>query len=305
MKKINDIFNSAKHCVKQHSPEILIVSGVVGVVASTVLACRATLKVSEVLEESKELIDTIHEVKETKPEKYSADDAKKDLTVIYLRTALKVAKLYAPAVILGSLSITSIFASNNILRKRNIALAAAYSAVDKGFKEYRKRVVDKFGEEVDKELKYGLKDKTIEEETVDEDGKVKKTKKKTKVKDLSELSEYAVYFDKDTSYCCEDDRNYNLMFLRGQENYANDLLRVRGYITLKEVLEMLGMEYAANSELRKASLVVGWKYEKDNPEGDNHVSFNVTETYRETEDGKTEPCIILDFNVDGCIYDRM
>ena len=53
---------------------------------------------------------------------YSIEDSKKDLSVVYLQTGVKLAKLYAPAVALGALSITGILASNNILRKRNVAL---------------------------------------------------------------------------------------------------------------------------------------------------------------------------------------
>ena len=94
-----------------------------------------------------------------------------------------------------------------------------------------------------------------------------------------------------------------MMFLRAQQNYANDLLRARGYLTLNEVLDGLGIQ--GTQMLRKAGMVVGWKYEKDNQYGDNDVCFDIYSTYRKREDGNVEPCIILDFNVEGSIYDRM
>ena len=153
-----DIFKNVMPAIKKSSPEILIGAGIAGAITSTVLACRATLKVTEVLDEAKDTIDAIHDTSENEEfaEKYTKEDAKKDLTVVYIQTGLKIAALYAPAVIIGGLSLTSIFASNNILRKRCTSLAAAYATLDQSFKQYRKNVVDRFGEEVDKELRYNM-----------------------------------------------------------------------------------------------------------------------------------------------------
>ena len=175
IKRVSGTFHKVSFHLKKHSPEILVVVGVVGTVTSAVVACRATTKISEVLDDSKETIDKIHEcvADETLAEEYSKEDSKKDLTIVYIQTGVKLAKLYAPAIILGAFSITSILASNNILRKRNVALAAAYATVDKGLKEYRSRVVERFGEEVDRELKYHIKAKQFEKTVVDENGKKK------------------------------------------------------------------------------------------------------------------------------------
>ena len=145
--------------IKKHSPEILIVTGVVGTITSAVMACRATTKLSEVIEEQKEQIYQIHDYVETHgySEKYSEEDSKKDLAIVYTQTAVKLVKLYAPSVILGTLSIGAMLTSNNILRKRNVALAAAYTAIDKSFKNYRNNVVERFGDEIDHELRYNIK----------------------------------------------------------------------------------------------------------------------------------------------------
>lgn len=120
-------------------------AGVIGVVTSAVMACKATTKVGEILDKTKEDVETIHkcEADESVKERYSSEDAQKDLAIVYVQTGMKFAKLYGPSVILGALSITSILASNNILRKRNVALSAAYAAIDKGFKEYRSRVIER------------------------------------------------------------------------------------------------------------------------------------------------------------------
>lgn len=304
MSKITRGYNKTMFQLKKHSPEILIVAGVAGTVVSAVMACKATTKIGEILEESKETLDTIHEAQknEALAEKYPENVAQRDLAIIYIQTGVKLAKLYAPSVILGTLSITSILASNNILRKRNVALAAAYATVDKGFKEYRSRVVEKFGEEVDQQLRFGTVVEKIEETVTDEDGKTKKVKKTVGVSEISDYGDYAVYFDKSSPYF-EGNDDYDMMFLRAQQNYANDLLRARGYLTLNEVLDSLGIQ--GTNMLRKAGMVVGWKYEKDNQHGDNDVCFYIYNTYRRREDGNVEPCIILDFNAEGSIYDRM
>lgn len=298
MKSVTSTFNKAKFNLKKRSPEILIVAGVVGTVASAVMACRATMKLSEVLEESKDDISKIHEYSE-KPEigdKYTKDNAKKDLTIVYAQAGIKVAKLYAPSVALGALSLTSIIASNNILRKRNVALAAAYATVDKTFKEYRSRVVERFGEEVDKELKCNIKAKKIEETVTDpETGKEKKVKSTINVADPNE-NEYARFFD-ETCLGYEKDYDYNLMFLRSQQQYANDKLRADGSIFLSDIYDELGIK---NTKLSRS---VGWLYNPDgNKNGDNFVDFGITETNRETEDGY-EKAILLNFNVDGPILD--
>ena len=197
MTKVNRTFGKVGFKLKKHSPEILAITGTIGVVTSAVMACRATTKLSSILDESKKEVKLIKFAAENPDQlgeevEYSKEDGKNDLRISYANTAVQIVKLYAPSVILGTLSITAMLTSNNILRKRNIALAAAYTAVDKGFKEYRSRVVERFGEELDKELRYNIKAKEIEETVVDEKtGKEKKVKKTVNVVDPSTYSVYA------------------------------------------------------------------------------------------------------------------
>lgn len=196
MKSVNGVASKAVMKLKKHSPEILVVAGIAGTVVSAVLACKATTKVAEILDETKGTLDTIHDGMETgaiNGHEYTNEDGKKDTVEVYAQTGMKLAKLYGPAIILGTLSITSILASNNILRKRNVALGAAYAAIDKSFKEYRGRVIERFGEQVDTELKYGIKAKKFEEIEVDpETGKEKKVKKTVMVADPNLQSDYIV-----------------------------------------------------------------------------------------------------------------
>ena len=298
MKSVNGVTSKAVMKLKKHSPEILVGAGIAGTVVSAVLACKATTKVAEILDETKGTLDTIHEGMETgaiNGQEYTNEDGKKDTVVVYAQTGMKLAKLYGPAIILGTLSITSILASNNILRKRNVALGAAYAAIDKSFKEYRGRVIERFGEQVDTELKYGIKAKKFEEIEVDpETGKEKKVKKTVMVADPNLQSDYAVYFDsKSRNY--ETNPDYNRMFLKAQQAFANDKLQTRGHLFLNEVLDDLDLPRTP------AGQIVGWT--KDGPDG--YVNFRIVEVERETEDGRHEPALLLDFNVEGNIWEKM
>lgn len=309
MTKTSRFFNNASLQVKKHSPEILMVAGIAGTIASTVLACKATTKASKILEEKNETIEQINQclalskVEDAEIE-YTEADYKKDVTLAYVQTGMKLLKNYAPAIVLGTVSIASIVAGHNILKKRTVALAAAYAVVDKGFKDYRKNVVSRFGEEIDKELRYNIKAKEIEVETIDEKGK-KKTKKEIvnyiDQDSVKNYSEYARFFDA-TSGAFEKDPEYNLMFLRRQQEYANEILRSKGHLFLNEVYDMLDIPRT------KAGQIVGWIYDEKNPSGDNYVDFGIYSTdslaARRFVNG-LEYNILLDFNVDGPIYDMI
>ena len=309
---MNNIVNSATKTfhrvgfqIKKHSPEILLVTGITGVVTSAVMACKATTKVDAIVEESKKSIDMIHEGMEAGnicDVEYTEEDGKKDLAIVYIQTGVKFAKLYGPSVLLGLTSIGCILASNNIIHKRNVALSAAYTAIDRSFKGYRSRVIERFGESMDRELRYNIKTQEVKETVVDEETGKKKTVKSTvSVVDPNTYSDYARFFDE---YCAgwTKDAEYNLMFLRQQQNYANELLKSRGHLFLNEVYDMLGIDRT------KAGNIVGWVYDEKHPIGDNFVDFGIyvldNEKARDFVNGR-ERSILLDFNVDGDILSLM
>ena len=142
-----------------------------------------------------------------------------------------------------------------------MALAAAYATVDKSFKEYRNRTIEKYGKEVDEELRYGIKTETINvEETDEETGEIKTVEKEIKTADISE---YSKFFDQTCPNWAKNSQA-NQMFIRGQERYATQLLKTRGYLFLNDVYVALGIAPT------KAGQVVGWIYcEKDTHMGDN------------------------------------
>lgn len=289
--------------MKKHSPELLVAAGVVGVVASTVMACKATLKVNEVLDEAHENIEKIHTATETgvteAGTEYYEEDSKKDLAIVYTQSGMKLAKLYGPAVVVGVVSVGCIVASHRILRKRNIALAAAYATVDRGFKEYRGRVVERFGEELDRELKHNIKAKEIEEKVVDENGGEKIVTKTIQTAEVDHNKAYDRFFDET---CTGWTRNAedNLTFLLCQQNYANERLQAKGYLFLNDVYEMLGLQKS------KAGQVIGWVYDTKHPNGDNYIDFGIYDIHDERKRDFVngyEKSILLSFNPDGNILD--
>lgn len=288
---------------RKHSPEIFIISGIVGGIAAAVMACTATTKAGKVIDKAKDDLDMIHAAIDGRipaKENYAEEESKKDITKVYVSTGLSLVKLYAPAVVLGGLSITAILYSNNILRKRNVALAAAYATVDSSFKDYRNRVIERFGDEVDKELKYNIKPLTVQEKTVDENGNEVVTEKTVKVADPGEHNMYTRIFDESSCYWSKTS-DYNQMFLIGRERYANDKLNAQGYLFLNDVLEMLDLPKTKEGQM------VGWV--KDPKIGrDDYVDFGIFNANKKSNRdfiNGYEPSIWLDFNVQGNILDLM
>jgi hypothetical protein len=304
-------FHKVGFQLKKHSPEILVVTGVVGVVASAVMACKATTKVNAILEEAKENVDGIHQVLDTPAlrekyaekygEEYTDELGKKDLAHVYVKTGWNFAKLYGPSVLLGAASLACILTSHNIIRKRNLAIAAAYATVDQGFKDYRGRVIERFGKELDKELRYDIKTKEIEETIVNEDGTAQTVKETVRTIDATKYSGYARCFD-ETCYGWERDSETNLWFLMRQQDWANEKLKAQGYLFLNDVYKMLGMQPTATGQQ------VGWIYDEKNPIGDNYIDFGIHDLYDKQKRlfvNGYEKSIWIDFNVDGCILDYL
>lgn len=306
MNKVSRSLHKFGFKIKKHSPEILVAAGVVGTVASVVLACKATLKVNDIVEEAKDTVDAIHDGVEN--EKYTSDGelytqeiANKDLVIVYAQTGWKLVKLYGPSLALGIASVGCMVASNNILRKRNVALAAGLAAAETSFKEYRGRVIERFGKDLDRELRYNIKAKQIEERVVDENGNETIVTKTVQVADpnAAKYSMYSVVF-------CEGNLGWtrnaelNKVFLIQQQNWANDKLKSQGFLTLNEVYEMLGFQKTAYGQ------IAGWVWTEDGTVGNNYVDFGIFDVYNEKACdfvNGLEKNIILDFNCIGNILD--
>lgn len=291
--------------VKKHSPELLLVGGLIAGGAAIFAACKATTKLETVLAQTKDSIEQIHECAEAGKIRiqkgdelvtvdYTEEDSQKDLTITYAKGVWNVTKLYAPAIGLSVISLTCILGGYGIMRKRNTALMATVAAIGTEFDEYRGRVVERFGPELDRELKYNLKVKEVEETVVQEDGTETTVKKTIEVIEnpYEGLSEFARCFCEGCTGHTKDPEA-NLTFLLAQQRWATERAKAVGHLFLNEVYDMLGLPRSA------AGAIMGWVYDPKDP--NFKVDFGIHNIHipanREFVNG-WECSIWLDFNVD-------
>ncbi len=294
----------AEFTIKKNSPEILLGAGIVGFVGTIVLACRATCRADEVLEFHRRKIKDINDAKEiadADPEgemSYDVEIYRQDKAIRYLKTTGNLAKLYAPTIAVGTLSLACILTSRNIMQKRYLGVVAAYNGLSAAFEEYRKRVRDEYGEGLDKHFRYGT---TYEELPVyDENGK------KTKEKEQVEKTETGMVIPNDDSCRFFDSSNpnwdknptFSMMWLRGQQNILNDILHTRGHVFLNEVYDALGFEHTPQGA------VLGWIDGGD----DNYIDFGLYDSKKENVRrfvNGLDNVIMLEFNHDGVIWNKI
>lgn len=265
---------------KKHSPDAMFVLGVVGTVVSTVLACRATLKLGETLDDCQFELNLVKDAYLGNPEQ----NTQKDVVYVYAKSAVRISRLYGSSVIVGATSIGLLTGSHVSLTRRNAGLTAAYSAMQMSFDKYRDRVQNELGEKRELELLHGV---SIEETTVN--GK----KENQLVLDGDDLSPYSRYFDSQNPNWNKN-RELTMLFIRCQETYLTHLLNSRGHVFLNEAYDALGLPRS------KAGQIVGWVLNN----GDNHIDFGLYTSTRNIEYLVTgDNTIVLDFNVDGIIYD--
>lgn len=302
--------NRVMFYAKKHNPEIALTAGIVGSLAAAFMACKATMKVNEVVSEHKENIEKIEEAGKqgctVAGLDYSEEDKRHDLQICYIQTGVKLVKLYGPSILLETASVASLITFHKIMKGRNAALAATCAALAADFKAYRGRVVDRFGEIVDHELKYDVKAVNKKTKVVDaETGEVVSETEKQFVKNHEHdiPSGYARYFEEWTrtddgvpvrNWNWKKNNEYNMQFLLGQEREMNHLLAMQGYLFLNDVYAALGLPKSV------AGQSMGWIYDPKVDGKDGYVSFGLhkdSASYSDFIYGNDNG-ILLDFNVD-------
>lgn len=271
--------------VRRNAPEILVYSGVVGMVASTVVACSRIFE-----SQNTHVVASVERTRmksfvEKNPESEEAKTFKRDLTSSYFKEACDHAKIMAPAITLGAVSIAAILTGHNMLRKRHVVLGASFLALQEEYREYRDAVKEAIGEETELEIRNNL----LKERAGDT----------ASAEFLNNHSVYTKLFD-ETNVNWNDDNTYNICFLRNVQNVMNDKLRVNGYVFLNDVYKALGFPAT------RAGQQVGWVLGSEN--GDSFIDFGI---YDEKNDRAKdfingyENSIWLDFNVDGDILNSV
>ena len=297
-KTLRKSFKKAQLTVRKHSPEILMVAGVIGTVAGAVMACKETLELEDVLDECKQEKMELEE-QYAMCEEYSEDALKKDQVKLTIKQVAKIVKLYVPSVIMEATSIGVIFASNDIMRKRNASMAAAYATLNSMYKRYRQNVIESYGEEVDKDMRFGVKHEKVTE--IDEDGN--KVKIDARIVDLDNtalaISDYSRFFQMGCKGFDASSGRYNLLYLKGIQAMFNNKLIADGYVMLNDVYRELGFDTIPEG------WSIGWVYDEANPIGDNYIDFGLYEARNKNQRAVNdwEPVILMDFNVDGNLYE--
>ena len=298
--------NRAQLLLKKHSPELLLGGGIAGMLVATVLACNSTLKAVKIVEDAKEINEAFDIAAEAN-EEYKETSYNSDRILLGTQVGLDLLQAYGPSLIIGGVSIGMLIGSNRILNSRNAALIGAYKVLDEAYKRYRDRVREELGEEVDEYFLY--RKKYDGELRVAEKGKTKDPKLNEMEVDLpGELeddmpSPYAMFFDA-SSPQWRQTNEFNIFFLRSQQAFANDLLKARGHVFLNEVYDMVGIPRT------KAGAVVGWVWNEDDLyPGDGYIDFDIYNPYNERNrdfvNGYEHKAMLLDFNVDGIIFDKI
>lgn len=325
------IRNAGKYAgikIWKHSPTILAVVGTSGIITAGVMACKATLKLEDTVSEKTADIDSVRESLEVakKTIELGGDEAegaqeyidrfyRRDLFKAYTNMGLALGKLYGPALLVCTASVGCIFGSKKIMDNRYSACLAACTTTERLFADYRKRVVDDLGEDADRKYRFGMETKEVQVPELDKKGNPKKDKDgnvKTKTEKINTIpanfpdSDYARVFEESTSWEWDTNVDVNTIGLLQKQRYANDLLKSRGWLFLNEVYTMLGFPITPYGQ------DVGWIYVKDNECGDNVVDFGLYKAYKPgSKQTRLEAmsyennAIVLDFNIDGYIKDRI
>lgn len=291
MSKLTKAVGAAKLLLKAKAPTLMVVGGVAAMGTGTVVACKQTLKIEEVMSEFTPYLEKIQNGERLQLEGYTANDARADRIKVYARTAVALGRLYAiPGVLLiGGAGL--VCAGHRILVQRNATLALAFTGLKKSFDAYRGRVVDNMGEDADRTFMGGGTLPTI-------NAKGKVTDPGSFDLDEASLDPYNRVFEQGASDSWQNDLGVNKMFIHQQQRFAQERLNRRGYLYLSEVYEALGFP---ESDI---SRVVGWKVTRDPKDGSKNfpvVDFGLDKPYFDDYKWNNMNAIYLDFNCMGLI----
>lgn len=304
--KMMTYIHKAKFVLSKNSPKILLGVGIAAEIGSTALAVYSTMKIDTVMDHHRDkMIKIQKDAKRAESDEelvYDEKAQKHDKTMVYVETSAEMVRLYLPTIFLTATGVGCILSSYGIASKRYAELAAAFTAVSKKFTDYRQNVRKKYGNEQDRVFYQDI----VETKEKGEDGKnhqVKKYKDDEKDHKVTR-DDLSVYFDEYSVYWDKYNPEMNVAHLRSVLQMANDQLIAEGHLFLNDVYKMLGLSDTS------AGAVLGWIYDDDHPT--SYVDFNVFGVNSDDPWDYNNNCpwdgqmgILLDFNVDGIIYDKI
>lgn len=308
MKKV---LYKTKNKISRNAPGLLMTGGILSMVGGTVSACKATLKVHDIVDEA---VNTLHFIEslegQNKPLKtgeiYTTELAEIDKKNLKIKTMVAVAKGYLPAITLIALGIVGICCGHTVLKQRYTTMIVAYEGIKTSFENYRKKVADKWGKEAENDIYYGEKTKKIVK-AIDENGEVYDKEIETRVGGCSDG--YHVIFCPETTRDFSDWNTMNAAFIIGQLSYLNRKLHEDGYVYLNTALEAFGFETVPEGQ------VLGWIDSPDKEAlGENEFKIwlgpDVEDFIRDCEIGLFDDVVEsiwheFIFNIDGNIVNGL
>lgn len=287
--RITRLVNRTGLKIKKNSPQILFTVGIVGTVTTTVLASRATLKAVPVMDQLRADRAELEEMVKSHPTMVSDEMYTKAVAQQYTVASVRLTRLYAPAVIVGAVSIVALTKSHRQLMTRNTALNAAYTGLFNTFNKYRERVRGELGDDIDQQFLHG----TVQQEIEYTDGNGKTKTKSITALDPASAAALSYYFD-DNCPSWTKHQGYNQVTLDGQQTWANIQLQRQGHLFLNEVYDLLDIPHT------KEGNILGWVF-RDLGDNDNFVSFGFEQDPEFMAGYKTD--VMLNFNIHGPILD--
>lgn len=275
--------------LQKNSPTVMVVSGVVGLGVTAVMAAHATRKLDPILEDHQKARFELEENALTG--QISQREDQRQIVVLYSKTTVELAKLYAPTIAVGALSATSVLYGHRVLRGRHMATMAAYSGLLEQFRSYRARVAETIGSDMERDIHNGAIG--VWEEDPDHPGE-----KKRVAKFVEKDQDFLRPFFDESNINWNKDPVANYLFLKGVQTHMDNLLKGRGYLLLSEVYQALGMREKITPEC----IITGWLY-KGNGDGFIDLGFMTgndpnTVAFR----NGFERVVRLNFNIDGVIW---
>lgn len=311
MKNFGSMFNKVMFWGRRKSPELLVAASIIAAAGSIVLAIKATPKAEIVLEKAnknlKRIKTDMNDDNKIANKEYSVSLGKKELTKVYARTSLELGKLYLPTAIGFGLTVTGILGSHRIMKGRNVALAAAYTTLENGYRSYRERVAAKVGEKVERDIFRNVYEEEKEVTEIDKKGNEVTKLKKVKGPHIKVDSDFSVIYDS-SAKDWQRDTNLNLNLLALREKYLNQKLQYEGAVFLHEVYEEIGIDISSLGESKlQASRILGWIYDPADDTRDSYISFGLFDRMGNRTEATMEALrnndqeLFLEFNVDGDI----
>ena len=243
--KLETIIKNSRRFLGKHSPEILTGLGITGFITSTILAVKATPKALSLIDDQKLRL------------------GEEKLTPI---ETIKVAwKPYVPSILLGLASTSCIIGATGINKRRNAALAAAYTMSERALIRYRNKVIDALGDKKEKEIQEKVAQDEVNDNKVKDQQVIITSKGNTLFMDS--LSGRYFRSDIDTIKKKINDLNRRLVFEQ--------------YISVNDLYYELGLKSTKNGSF------MGWNLD----EGLIEVEYNTALADND------EPCIVIDYDI--------